>query len=73
MSEYKFVCDSCKNNFDMDDRKVLLGVSVCPECYDIISNIMNYKNYNDINDWEKVLLQNFLNKMSKLNLTKKFD
>ena len=69
MSEYKFVCDSCKDNFEMENRKELLGVSVCPECYKMLTNIMSYKNYKDINENERVCLQNFLNKLCKISLT----
>ena len=69
MSEYKFVCDACGKPFDYEVRNELFYASLCPECYHIMVSIMNYKNYKDIPEEEKVMLQKVLNKMIKFHLT----
>lgn len=69
MSEYKFVCESCRNSYDYEVRTELFGASLCPECYHTMISIMNYKNYKDIPEEEKVMLQKVLNKIVKNHLT----
>lgn len=70
MREYKFVCESCREPHEMDDRIEICGVSLCPECKNTLISVMSYKNYNDILEEDKVLLQRFLNKFIKMCLTK---
>ena len=50
-------------------RTELFGASLCPECYHTMISIMNYKNYKDIPEEEKVMLQKVLNKIVKNHLT----
>lgn len=69
MSEYKFVCESCREPHEMEDRIEICGVSVCPKCKTTLLSIMGYKNHTDILEEDRVMLQRFLNKFVKNHLT----
>ncbi len=55
---------------ETDTEKTIQGLCLCPECYDTVTTVMQYKNHNDMVEEEKKLLQKFLNKLSKKLLDK---
>ncbi len=58
------VCDKPSTEF------TLFGdMEMCDECFKSLVMVMQYKNFNDMNEEEKSLLQKFCNKLVKQILT----
>lgn len=56
-------CDICGK---MTNEFTLFGdMEMCDDCFKELITIMSYKNYNDMKDDEKALLQVFCNKFVK--------
>lgn len=54
------ICDKPTNEF------TLFGdMEMCDECFSNLVMVMQYKNFNDMTEDEKVLLQKFCNKFVK--------
>jgi hypothetical protein len=54
------VCDKPENEF------TLFGdLEICNDCFTNLVTVMQYKNFNDMTDNERILLQKFCNKFVK--------
>lgn len=54
------ICDKPTNEF------TLFGdMEICDECFSNLVMVMQYKNFNDMTEDEKILLQKFCNKFVK--------